>query len=130
MAENRIPSALALNESRSLSPERRASVLAENDRYERAVTALIAEGRDDGVVRDDVDPKLAAMALLGAANWLHRWYDEGRGAHADRGRPSVRGHLHAGARPRRTGRARCSTGSRARRSASPSSKAAVTRARD
>jgi len=80
VAENRIPSALALNESRSLSPERRASILAENDAYERAVTALIAEGRDDGVVRDDVDPKLAAMALLGAANWLHRWYDQGRGA--------------------------------------------------
>ena len=80
MAENRIPSALALNEARSLSPERRASILAENDAYEHAVTALIAEGRDDGVVRDDIDPKLATMALLGAANWLHRWYDEGRGA--------------------------------------------------
>jgi TetR/AcrR family transcriptional regulator, cholesterol catabolism regulator len=80
VAENRIPSALALNESRSLSPERRASIVAENDAYERAVAALIAEGLGDGAVRDDVDPKLAAMALLGAANWLHRWYDPARGA--------------------------------------------------
>jgi AcrR family transcriptional regulator len=80
VAENRIPSALALNESRSLSPEHRAAIVAENDSYEAGLTALIAEGRDDGVIRDDVDPKLAAMAILGAANWLHRWYDEGRGA--------------------------------------------------
>jgi AcrR family transcriptional regulator len=80
VAENRIPSALALNEARSLSPARRASIVADNDAYEHAVTALIAEGRDEGVVRDDVDPKLAAMALLGAANWLHRWYDASRGA--------------------------------------------------
>ena len=80
VAENRIPSALALNEARSLSPERCASILEENDAYEHAVTALIEEGRDAGVIRDDIDPRLAAMALLGAANWLHRWYDERRGA--------------------------------------------------
>ena len=80
VAENRIPSALALNEARSLSPERRARILGENDAYERAVAGLIAEGSAAGVIRDDVDPKLAAMALLGAANWLHRWYDQSRGA--------------------------------------------------
>jgi AcrR family transcriptional regulator len=80
VAENIVPSALALNESRSLSPAHRTSITAENDAYQAGLTALVAEGQREGVIRDDVDPKLVTMALLGAVNWLHRWYDNTRGA--------------------------------------------------
>ena len=30
-----------------------------------------------------VDPKLAALAILGAMNWMARWYRAGGGASAD-----------------------------------------------
>lgn len=80
VARNLVPSALALNESRSLSPEHRAAITAENDAYRAGVAALVAEGQRDGVIRDDVDPGLVTMAVLGAANWLHRWFDPGGGA--------------------------------------------------
>ena len=51
------------------------------DRYERAIRAVIREGRAQGVFRD-TDEKLAAMAILGAANWTVRWFDPSRGASA------------------------------------------------
>lgn len=75
VAENLVPSALALNESRSLSPEHRAAVTAENAAYRAGMTELVRDGQRAGAIRDDVDPALVTMAVLGAANWLHRWYD-------------------------------------------------------
>jgi TetR/AcrR family transcriptional regulator, cholesterol catabolism regulator len=80
VAENLTPSALALNESRSLSPEHRAAIVAENDMYRAGVTALVAAGQRSGSIRHDVDPTLLTMAILGAANWIHRWYDPAGGA--------------------------------------------------
>jgi hypothetical protein len=78
-AENVIPSALALNESRSLSPERRQAMAAEEAAYQDGVASLIAAGQSDGTIRDDVNPRLVTMAILGAINWMYRWYNEGRG---------------------------------------------------
>lgn len=80
VAENLVPSALALNESRSLSPEHRAAVTSENDAYRAGMTALVREGQRTGAIRADVDASLTVMAILGAANWLHRWYDARGGA--------------------------------------------------
>lgn len=79
LADHLIPSALALNESRSLSPERRAAIAAEEAAYQDGIAALIAAGQSEGTIRDDIDPRLATMAILGAINWMHRWYDESRG---------------------------------------------------
>lgn len=76
IAENLVPSALALNESRSLSADRRRAIAAEEAAYQDGVAALIADGQSDGTIRDDVDPRLVTMAVLGAINWMHRWYDE------------------------------------------------------
>jgi hypothetical protein len=78
-AENVIPSALALNESRSLSPERRQAMAAEEAAYQDGVASLIATGQSEGTIRDDVNPRLVTMAILGAINWMYRWYNEGRG---------------------------------------------------
>jgi TetR/AcrR family transcriptional regulator, cholesterol catabolism regulator len=82
IAENLVPSALALNESRSLSADRRRAIAAEEAAYQDGVAALIAAGQSDGTIRDDVDPRLVTMAVLGTINWMHRWYDEGRGGSA------------------------------------------------
>lgn len=67
---------LFLHESRSLSPEHREAIEAEERRYVAAIDELVAEGRDDGSLRTDVDPVLARLTALGAANWVYRWFDE------------------------------------------------------
>lgn len=68
---------LFLHEFRSLTEEHRAAVHAAEERYVGVVTGLVAEGREDGSIRRDVDPRLARMVLLGAVNWVYRWYREG-----------------------------------------------------
>jgi len=65
-------SALAFEVS-ALAPRHRAEVIAERDRYERGLREIVAEGVRSGEFRP-VDPKLAAFALLGAINWVARWY--------------------------------------------------------
>ncbi|MCP3975762.1 MAG: TetR/AcrR family transcriptional regulator [bacterium] len=61
---------------RSLSEPRREIIIEERDRYDTFVRELIAEGKDEGVIRDDVDPRLAAFSILGSVNWLYQWYRE------------------------------------------------------
>jgi TetR/AcrR family transcriptional regulator len=65
-------SALALEVS-ALSPRRRAEVIAERDRYERALREIVQDGVRRGEFRP-VDPKLTIFAVLGAINWIVRWY--------------------------------------------------------
>ena len=72
MADTLEGSALALEVS-ALTPRRRAEVIAERDRYERGLREIVAEGVRSGEFRP-LDPKLAAFALLGAINWVARWY--------------------------------------------------------
>lgn len=65
---------------RSLSPERRAVIVAERDRYDGFLRDLVRRGQQEGVLRADADPKLTSMAVLGAMNWLYQWYQPGGGA--------------------------------------------------
>ncbi|MFQ5689268.1 MAG: TetR/AcrR family transcriptional regulator [Gemmatimonadota bacterium] len=58
----------------ALSREHQAEVVARRDRYEMSVRKLVAEGVEAGEFRP-VDPKIATLALLGAINWIARWYD-------------------------------------------------------
>lgn len=57
----------------ALSPEHQAEVVARRDAYECGVREIIAEGMEAGEFRR-VDPKIAAFAILGAINWIARWY--------------------------------------------------------
>lgn len=80
--ERGTPGSLAHLEVELLGEARRRPILARRDRYERALRGLIEEGVASGVFRP-VDPKLAALALLGAVNSTVRWFrpDGGRTAH-------------------------------------------------
>ena len=60
----------------AFSPEHRAGIVAARDRYERALREIIAEAIRGGEFRA-VDPKIAAFAILGAINWIARWYRPG-----------------------------------------------------
>lgn len=66
----------------ALDARRRATVVGVRDAYENSLRDVIAEGVERGVFRA-VDPKLTAFAILGAMNWMARWYRAGGGASAD-----------------------------------------------
>jgi AcrR family transcriptional regulator len=65
----------------ALDARRRNAVVAIRDAYERSLRDVITEGVEQKVFRP-VDPKLAAFAILGAINWMARWYRAGGGASA------------------------------------------------
>jgi AcrR family transcriptional regulator len=42
--------------------------------FDRAVTALVAEARDEGSVRSDIDPRVVTRLLFGMINSIVEWY--------------------------------------------------------
>jgi TetR/AcrR family transcriptional regulator len=72
-------SSLALEVS-ALSPAHRAEVIAARDRYEQALREIVRRGVAVGEFRT-VDPKLAVFAILGAINWVARWYSPDGSTH-------------------------------------------------
>lgn len=66
----------------SLSPRRRAEIVAGRDRYERVLRDLITTGIEAGIFRD-VDPKVIVFAMLGSINWIARWYRPDGGLSGD-----------------------------------------------
>jgi AcrR family transcriptional regulator len=57
-------------------------IVQKRDRYERGVRELLKEAQQDGEVRTG-DTKLQAFGLLGALNWVARWYRPGQGDEAE-----------------------------------------------
>jgi hypothetical protein len=43
--------------------------------YGNLMTSIIADGVATGEFRNDVDTRLAMLAIIGMMNWSHRWYD-------------------------------------------------------
>lgn len=58
----------------ALSPDRAAEVIALRDRYEHGLRKILRRGKRDGTFRN-VNPKTAVFAILGAINWIARWFD-------------------------------------------------------
>ncbi len=57
----------------ALSDARRAEVIAGRDRYEHVLRDIVEDGMERGEFRH-VDSKIAVFAILGAINWIARWY--------------------------------------------------------
>jgi AcrR family transcriptional regulator len=66
----------------ALSGEKQARMITGRDRYERGVRKIIEEGMRRGEFRKG-DPKVAVFVLLGAINWIARWYRPEGSLHAD-----------------------------------------------
>jgi AcrR family transcriptional regulator len=49
-------------------------IVAKRDRFDRGLRAVIEDGMRRGAFRRG-DAKLRTFAILGAANWITRWYD-------------------------------------------------------
>lgn len=43
--------------------------------YVRLLSKIIEEGRDSGLFASTTTPIISAMALIGALNWMTRWYE-------------------------------------------------------
>lgn len=101
LIENLASTTVYLHEYDRLSAQRRAE-LGERD-YVKLVRDLIIEGQEEGAFRDDLDPHLAAMSVLGSTNWIYRWYQPGSRGPRDIGRELavlvVQGMLAPGASP-------------------------------
>jgi AcrR family transcriptional regulator len=57
-----------------LSPALRKRVIAKRDRFDAGLRRILQEGIEQGVFSAS-DPKLLSFAILGAINWIPRWYD-------------------------------------------------------
>jgi AcrR family transcriptional regulator len=57
----------------AFSPGRQREIIAARDRYEAEVRRILESGMRAGVFRR-TDAKVAAFAVLGAINWIARWY--------------------------------------------------------
>jgi AcrR family transcriptional regulator len=67
------PGSLAHLEVEALGERWREAVQERRDAYERVFREVIEAGIASGVFRR-TDPKVAALALLGAANWTVKWF--------------------------------------------------------
>ncbi|MBI3983659.1 MAG: TetR/AcrR family transcriptional regulator [Gemmatimonadetes bacterium] len=84
----------------ALSPGHERRVIAARDAYERQLRAIIEEGVRRGEFAA-VSPKVAVFAILGAINWIARWYrPEGPVGGAELGRQFAE-HLVGGLTCRR-----------------------------
>ncbi|MHB8926366.1 MAG: TetR/AcrR family transcriptional regulator [Bacillota bacterium] len=76
IAENLGMLTIFLRESPALTPQQREAEEEGGRRYRQLFEQLIAEGVATGDFRP-VDPKITALAIIGACNWTYRWYDPG-----------------------------------------------------
>jgi AcrR family transcriptional regulator len=65
----------------ALSSRRQETIIAARDRYERELREIIDAGIGAGEFRP-VDSKIAVFAILGAINWIARWYRPEGSLHA------------------------------------------------
>jgi AcrR family transcriptional regulator len=58
----------------ALSPAHLKTVIVRRDRFDRGIRRVLEEGMADGIFARS-DPKLLTFAILGAVNWIPRWFD-------------------------------------------------------
>ena len=58
----------------ALSPPLLAKVIAKRDEFDRGMRAIIQQGMDQGLFAKG-DPKMMEFAIMGAVNWISKWFD-------------------------------------------------------
>jgi len=67
--------ATMLTEIRSLSPARRAEVVARRDENVAVLHDVMVRAQEAGQIRDDIDAKYLVLALFNILNWSIFWYN-------------------------------------------------------
>lgn len=69
---------LLFSESQHLAAIPQACDIVTNaDAYGRTLLTIVEQGVVSGVFRNDLDPRLVMLGILGMHNWIHRWYVPG-----------------------------------------------------
>jgi AcrR family transcriptional regulator len=58
----------------ALSPPLLKRIIVKRDRFDRGLREIIQEGMDGGIFRPG-DPKMIGFAIMGAVNWITKWFD-------------------------------------------------------
>ena len=58
----------------ALSPPLLERIIAKRDRFDHGIRAIIQQGIDEGQFRPG-DPKMIEFAMMGAVNWIAKWFD-------------------------------------------------------
>lgn len=58
----------------ALSPPLLEKVIAKRDQFDRGLREIIQQGMDQGLFIAG-DPKMIEFAIMGAVNWISKWYD-------------------------------------------------------
>jgi AcrR family transcriptional regulator len=58
----------------ALSPPLLARVIAKRDQFDHGIRTIIQQGIDQGQFRPG-DPKMIEFAMMGAVNWISKWFD-------------------------------------------------------
>jgi AcrR family transcriptional regulator len=74
VADNLPDATIFLHEWKFLGEERRASIAERRNRYENLYRQVLEEGIQSGDFAP-ADPKMAALLVLSAVNWLPQWYN-------------------------------------------------------
>jgi len=76
----------------SLSPPLLAKVIAKRDEFDRGMRSIIQQGMDDGLFTPG-DPKMIEFAIMGAVNWISKWFDPAGPMTSDQIGQSFAGYL-------------------------------------
>jgi AcrR family transcriptional regulator len=71
---NLTKTAVFLHELQALPADRQAELIDGEHAYRAVFSELIEAGQKDGLIRADLNAKLAALSILGSMNWLYRWF--------------------------------------------------------
>ena len=58
----------------ALSPASQRRIIAKRDRFDRGLREIVQQGIDSGLFRPG-DPKMIGFAIMGAVNWITKWFD-------------------------------------------------------
>ena len=67
-------SALFLHERKRIPLDRRRDILADDYAYQAVFIETILEGQSRRQIRAELDPKMAALSILGSANYIYTWF--------------------------------------------------------
>jgi TetR/AcrR family transcriptional regulator len=73
LANSELDEYFLLTEDFALDPDDRKRLVRQRDTIERELRKLVREGIEDGSIVG-CDPKLAVFLLLGAVNWIPKWF--------------------------------------------------------
>jgi TetR/AcrR family transcriptional regulator, cholesterol catabolism regulator len=61
-------------ERRHLTGAQFKEIKRKRDEFDQLFRQVIERGVSDGTFRDDLDPRIVSLAILGMCAWVHQWY--------------------------------------------------------